>query len=908
MPKRERLPTLPAEIVEVIETVLEAAGLDLVGGRPEVERDLYAHFEDGLDSGVSLQELIDRFGDPVATGTRIARTRPRAEARNRGETGRWWMSPRDWFDETRKALRGLRRIPGFAAIVVLTLTLGIGANTAIFTVLNAVLLQDLPYPEADRIVRIFEARPDDPMGGEYLRALLVGEYRGWEEVFDGVASLYTYRETGADLEGERPERVNVLRVSAGYFETLGIGLERGRTFTDDESFGPGEAAQRSIPISHSAIISHGLWGRRFGGAEAVIGQSIVLDGTSYEVVGVMPRGFKNPFGTDSDVWLPHDLRLGGSNSYNNWFLSAVARLRDGVTLEQAQERVKTLSLAYAEAQPDLRDAYPRLIPLRENVVGSARATMLWILAAAASLVLLTACLNVANLVFARGLSRDRDLALRSALGSGRGRIIAGILTENGLLALAGGAGGVGLGWVGVKALLKFAPGVVPMVTEIQVGAAVFLFASVVTVGALLLFGLTPALRMSRTAPADVLRSGDRSSTSSRFVRRVRDGLVVVQVGTALALVVGAALFTRSFSSLVDVPLGVDPAGVLTLEVHLPEVRYADGPARDAFHTLFQDRVAALPSVDRVGATSWLPVSGTYHTWGFYWDPENLDGSNNDSWNSTDVRLIAGDYFGAMGIDVVRGESPGEVDLNGELLTWINQTAATEAFGDTDPVGEQIRLAGEARRVAGVVEDIPHDARGNVSSKSYIPHMHHADDRNWALIQAVKTRGDLAEVESQIREVLAGMDGQLVLFQPRSFETLLTGMREQDRFATLLMGAFAGLALLLSLIGTYAVLAGSVTSRTREIGIRMALGANSSTVRNMILRYAARLTLPGIALGLFGAWVGARWIGALLFEVEASDPVAFAATIGIFLAVGFISAWLPARRATRVDTVQTLTAE
>ena len=815
------------------------------------------------------------------------------------------MSPREWWSEVRRATRRLRRAPGFAAVVILTLALGVGANTAIFTVLDAVLLEDLPYPDPERLVRVYESDEDDPTSLQFLRAPLVAEYMSWEEVFEGFGAIYTYREIGADLtEGDQAQRVTVMRTGAGYFEALGVAPARGRPFRYDESLGAGEATSTTRAIVDVAIINHRLWTTYFGGAPDIIGRSIELDGTSLEVVGVMPRGFNNPFGTKADVWVPQDLRPGGSNTFGNYYLSAVALLRDGVTLEAAQERVMALSRVFAEEQPGAEKAFPRLVPLDEDIVGSTRQAMLWILVGAAALVLLTACLNVANLLFARGLSQDRDLALRSALGSGRARLIMSILTENGLLAAAGGVVGLAMGWAGVRGILLVAPDALPMVAEVQVGGRVFLFALAVTVAALLAFGLTPALRLSRTAPADVLRSGDRSSTMGKVVRRLRDGLVIVQVAAALVLVAGATLLTRSFKTLLDVPLGIEAEGVFTYEVHLPGARYVDGPARHAFHEVLQERVAALPGVESVGATSWLPVSGRYHTWGFSWNPE----TNDDAFFGTDVRVITGDYFGSMGIDVLMGVDPMDVDLDGEPMVWINQRLADEVFHDVEALGQQIRIADALRRVMGVVESIPHDARGETYRMSYVPHAQFSGDRNWALIQTVETRGDLVVLREGIRSELRMLDPQLVLYRPQSFENVLASVRAQDRFATILMSALAALALVLSLVGTYGVLAGSVAGRTREIGIRMALGADSQSVRRMVLRYAAKLMMPGILLGLIGAWVGSRWLEALLFGTAAADPVAHGVAALIFLGVGLLSGWVPAQRATRVDTVQTLTAE
>lgn len=901
-------PRLPEEIETVIAEVLDAAGLDLLDGRDEVERELRAHFEDGLAAGTPAAELVGRFGDPLIAGRRIAKTRPRASARNRGESGRWWMSVGEWWAELARAVRRLRRAPGFSVIVILTLGLGVGANTAIFTVLDAVLLDELPYAEPDRLVRVYESRVENPVFEGFLRVPIFREYRAWDDVFESLAAIYTYREVGADLtDGDVPRRVTVLRVSAGYFETLGVTPVRGRAFSEEESFGPGESRGSTDLIASVAIISHALWTDHFGGGD-IVGQTMGLDGFSFEIVGVLPQGFLNPFGPQGDVWIPQDVRLGGSNSFQNSYLSAVGRLRDGVTLVAAQERVEVLSVAFGEAEPDAAYAVPRLRTLQDDVVGGTRATMLWILAAAAALVLLTACLNVANLLFARGLGQDRHLALRSALGSGRVRLIAGILTENGLLALLGGLVGLAIGWVGVQGLLILAPAALPLVADLRMGSNVFIFALAVTVAALLLFGLTPALRLSRTAPADVLRSGDRAASVGRTARRLRDALVIVQVAAALVLVAGATLLARSFGALADVPLGVDAAGVLTYEVHLPGTRYGDGTTRHAFHEELQERVRNLPGVEAVGATSWLPVKGRYHEWGIEWDAESGGTSTDAEWHPSDVRVIAGDYFRAMDIEVRRGPSPVDVDYEAESVMWINETLVDEVFADVDPIGQLVGFSGGERRIVGIVEDVAYGARGETSRKLYVPHAQFSDNRNWALIQTVRARGDLAELRNGIRDEIAALDGQLVLYRPESFEGVLAGVRAQDRFATVLMGAFAGLAVLLSLLGTYGVLAGSVAARTREIGIRMALGADAARVRRMVLRYASAITAGGVFLGLVGAWMGSRWIEALLFEVEPTDPVTYASAILVFIGVGLLSGWLPARRATRVDTVQTLSAE
>ncbi|MCG6954830.1 MAG: ADOP family duplicated permease [Gemmatimonadetes bacterium] len=913
MTSRGPRPDLPPELEILIRKVLDAARLEMPA-RAEVEADLRAHFEDGLDAGATWRELTTRFGDPVAAGRRIAQARREVRRRQMRTNGRWWMSASEWWTEVRRGARRLLRTPGFALVVVVTLALGVGANASILSVVDAVLLKPLPYADPGRLVRVYSASKDNVANYNYLRAPGVAAYRTWTDVFDDFGALYTYRQTGADLtEGGHTDRVTVVRVVPGYFETLGIPPALGRAFREDESFAPGtqpDEESRREPAARVAMLSHGLWASHFGEARDIVGHDIELDGVSYEIVGVMPRGFTDPFGAPADVWVPQDMRAGGSNSWGNYYLSGVARLKHGLSVEAAQARVDILHERMRAANPDAgENTRLRIVSLHDDLVGTTRRTMLLILAVAAALVLLTACVNLANLLFTRGLGRDRDVAVRAALGSGRARIVAGLLVETAILAVCGGVLGLALGWAGIRGLLALAPDALPVVTRPELGSGVFTVALLATVIALVVSGVTPALRLSRTAPADALRSEGRSVTGGRRRRRTRDVLAVVQVAAALVLVTAAALLGRSFAALRDVPLHLNPDGVLAFEVNLPGSRYPDGASRIAFHETFHRQLESLPEVERVGAVSWLPLNGRYHIWGVYWDPEHPTGGSDEGWHVSDVRVISGDYFASMGISIVRGPSPVDVDPAGEPVVWVSRKFVSDVFGDDrDPMGQQVYVSGTVRRVVGVVDDVPYDAQGDVSRKVYILHAQFADNRNWTLIQTVKVRGDLAAAQSDIRHVLAGLDGQLVLYHPESFADVVAAARAQDRFATALMVAFALLALMLALVGTYGVLANSVAGRTREFGIRMALGADGRSVRGLVLRYATALVVPGMALGLVGAWIGARWLRTLLFQVRSSDPVVYVSVLLVFGAVGVVAGWAPARRATRVDPARTLSVE
>ncbi|MEK9500935.1 ADOP family duplicated permease [Gemmatimonadota bacterium DH-20] len=900
-------PSLPPALEQLVADTLDAADLGGPAAR-EVGEELRDHLHEALAAGRSIADIAASFGDPARTGARIARARrPDPDPSSPGSA----MTFETLVTELRRAVRTLARAPGFAALVILTLALGVGANTAVFTVLDAVLLQPLPYQEPDRLVQMFSRWGDEPSDvSDYLRAPTIRTVSEWDDLFEGFASIYTYREAGRDLiaPGAPPERVVASIVSAGWFETLGVRPALGRTFHPDESTGPGVSG--TDPAPRVALLSHALWQRRFGGDPAVIGRTIDLSDESWEVVGVMPAGYTDPLGPRADLWLPQDLRDGGSNHWGNYYLTGVGRMSDGLTLEALQERFDARWAGLVEANPDAGGSVIEFRSLEGEVVGPQRAAMLWILSAAVALVLLSACVNVANLVFARSLARDREVAVRGALGSGRSRLVAHLLSESVVLAAAGGALGLLIGWVGVGALLRLAPEALPTVAEPQLSGRVFLFSLGTTALAVLAFGLAPALRSARTPAAAALRAGGRGGTEGRGLRRVRDGLVVAQVAVALVLVVGAGLLLRSFDTLLDVPLAIHTDDVVTFEVHLPTRRYADGAARHRLHEALGERIDALPEVEASGATSWLPASGRYHSWGVRWNPDGGEDLPDDGWMSSDMRVVTAGYLDALEVTVVRGQSPAEVDPEGEPMAWVNETLAARVFGDVDPIGQRM-FAGEAfRRVMGVVADVPHDVRGALSPKTYLLHDQFADNRNWALTWAVRLQpgSDPAAAVESMRSELAGLDPVLVLYRPRSLDGLLATRRAQDRFATTLMGIFAGLALALAVVGTYGVLSGAVARRRREIGIRMALGADPGRVRSMVLRSAAALVATGLILGAVGAWWSGRWISSLLFEVAPADPAAWAIGVTLLAGLGLLAGWLPARRATRVDPARTLGAE
>ena len=919
--RRRREPPSPVE--EFIAEVLRSAALS-----PErsdaLRADLHAHFEDGLAEGHTALESIRRFGDPESAGIRLAevqgsaarRRSPQSKGRSPSDLEQvvktsWRGVLRAAWSELASAPSALVRTPRFAALVVLTLALGVGANTAVFSVLDAALLRPLPYPEPERLVSVIETWEGEPMF-EFVRAPAVRAMRSWGEVFEGVATMYTYRETGADLTGrDRAERLSVSPVSAGFFALLGGEPILGRVFEEDESYGPGEHGGRSA-APRSAVLSHELWARRFGADPDVVGRLIELDGRSVQVVGVMEPGFRQPMGVAADVWVPQDLRAGGSNHWGNFYLTVIGRLQDGVSEDQARERMAAHVAAIREAEPDSGEWGVLLEPLQSKLVGETRRTLLWVLSAAVLLVLLSACVNVANLVFARGLRREQELAMRGVLGAGRRRLMLQLLSENLWLAVLGALVGLGLGWFGLRTLLLLGPEALPRHAAPGLSPSVFLFALAAVGATLLLFGLAPSLLLSRVAPSQALRAGGRSGTETRGLRRTRTGLVVAQASVAMVLLIGAGLLLRSFERVQRAELGVLTENALTFEVNLPGTRYPEGAGRQAFHERLHERIATLPGVSSVGAISWLPLNGRYHIWGGTArvddpaadEPEVLARSD-----GADVRVANGDFLDALGIRLLSGQAPGEVTVapDGEELVWINRSVATQLFDDgTDPVGEVIWAANALRRIVGVVEDAAVDGRGSKFPAVYVHHTQYADNRNWPLSQVVRVQGDPLSLVPLIRAEMEQIDADLVLHQPRSLESLLATSRVQDRFALLLMGLFALLATMLVSIGMYGVLAGHVAQYRRDFGIRMALGASRGHVLRRVLAQALRMAAVGVAVGGTLSWAGSRWVSSLLFEVEPGDPLTIASALGVVFLLCLMAGFLPAHRATRVDPARSLT--
>jgi predicted permease len=803
-------------------------------------------------------------------------------------------------EDLRSALRSLKKRPGFVAVIVTTLALGIGVNTAVFTVVNGALLAPLPYEEPERLVRLYQASAaTTSYENSYVTGMGFLTYREYDEIFEGLAAVYTYRQQGADLTGgDEPQRIAVMPTSTGFFEVLGVPPAMGRELTREEE-------TRDARV---AIISHGLWQRHLQGAADALGRTITLDGVPLAVIGIMPEGFLNPIGGQVDAWVPEHLVPGGRNSWGNFYLSVIGRLRHDMTLEQARERLRTLHTGLIEEIPQLERIQPVLLPLRQDIVGD-RSAMLRVLMGAVGLVLLIACVNVANVFLAHGAGRKKEMAVRAALGARRRRLVVQLLSESIVLAALGGAAGFSLAVIGVRVLLAMGPEALPRIEELGIDTTVLLFTMAASLMTGLLFGSAPALRFSRPDLERALRESERGQSFSRTHRRMHSALVVAEVSVALVLLVGAGLLIKSFAALQEVEIGVRPDNVLTYEVHLPSSNYAEAEERVAFYERFFDRVRALPGIEAIGSASYLPTEGQYHIWGAHRTDVAEDSELGD-WQLANIRVVDGDFFEVMQIPLLRGRLLEESDrADTPFVVVVNQLFAERYIPDREPLGVTLQVGGdETWEIVGIVADTALTPQGRTEPMVYIPHNQFAHDRNWAMIQTVRTRMAPAAMAGQIRAELHDIDPDLVLYKVRTMDAVVAAGVSPARFSMTLMGLFAGLALLLAAVGIYGVLSYAVNERAHEIGIRMALGAERSRVLRMVVGQGLALATAGTLLGLAGAYALSGWLSSLVFEVQVTDPWVFASVVVVLGIVAGLAGYLPARRATAIDPVSALRNE
>jgi putative ABC transport system permease protein len=813
----------------------------------------------------------------------------------------------------RHGLRTLAKSPGFAAVAILTMTLGIGANTAIFSVVNSVLLQPLSYPNPERLV---ELELSGPHGNSDVTS--IPKFNVWREqtqVFDSVAA-YDFGGPGINLTGgDRPEQIQGIRVSADYFRVFGAPMTIGRTFSSEEDRPGGPAV---------AVISNGLWRSRYGGDPGIINRTIDVGGEPYSVIGVLGRTFTNV--PKSDIWLP--LKPDPNSVDQGHYLQATARLKPGVTVSQAQAAMKLAAEQFKKKFPDSVAMGPgegfTAVPLRDSVMGDVRFGLLLLLGAV-GFVLLIACANVANLLLARATIRQREIAIRSALGARRAVIVWQLLTESLLLSLGGGVLGLGLGFVGVRALLSMNPGDIPRIGEKGVGVTLdwrvlaFTFIAAMLTG--VFFGLVPALTASRLDLSNILReSGSRTGSGMRH-NKARSVLVITEMALALILLVGAALLIRTFSALRGVNPGFDAHNVLTMQMSLADARFKTAAAIDRMGRDGRQRLESLPGVTAAALTCCVPLQGGYGL------PFNIEGQTTKdgsdpagaSWVSTSPG-----YFDVLRIPIVKGRAFTDQDSGAApRVVIINETLAKKFFPKRDALGSRITIGQGVgpefdeppREIVGIVGDVRAEALNEPPSPiMYVPNAQVNDGvvaltngigaAEWIVRTKLPPFSLSVDIQRELREASDG----LPVAHIRSMQQVVGESTARNDFYMMLLTIFAGVALLLAAIGVYGLMAYSVQQRTQEIGVRMALGATPRQVQRMVVIQGVRLALVGLVLGVGSSLAMAQLMSSMLYGVKPRDPVTIVLVAALLSAVTLLATYLPARRASRVDPMVALRYE
>jgi putative ABC transport system permease protein len=819
------------------------------------------------------------------------------------------------LQDIRFALRMLCKSPGFGVVVVLTLALGIGANTAIFSIVEAVLLRPLPFKNPSRLVMLWEGLPEIGYPKVEASAPDLMLYEREQRSFDSVGAFQNQDFDVSGGSGE-PERITAARVSASMFPMLGISPLIGRTYTraEDES------------RTKVAVLSYGLWQRRYVGDRGIIGRTIDLDREPYTVLGVMPRNFefpvRGPEGSDrpAELWVPMAFTPKELTSWGMYFNNNVlCRLKPGISMAQAQTEANLIAGHLMQAYPAaLLKAFPnarvriKLTPFQREVVGSVQ-TLLLVLMAAVALVLLIACANVATLLLSRAASRSREIAIRTALGASRSRLVRQLLTESLVLALAGGILGVLVAVWGTNGLLSLVPSSIALPQGVTVGGPVLAFAAAVCCVTAIVFGAVPAFQISAISLQGSLQEGGRGGTPGRTRRRLQGVFVTAEFALALVLLVGAGLLVRSFAKLLDTNPGFRPERVLTMSVPLPPSAYGKAAQIRQFYQQALERISALPGVKLDGVSNDLPLNGTVT------DAVHVEGSTGST-PATRVSWVLGDYFRTMGIPLLRGRVFTPEDRPGtQLVAVISEGAAKALWPGQDPLGKRFIGAGQRNllTVVGIVGDV---SDSTLDTKP-LPHVYSAylqvpdaemEDTVVNVARsmniAVCTAGNPTALTSAVTRQIHVLDPDLAIAQIRTMDQDMEVSVAGPKFNTFLLGIFSLAALFLAAIGIYGVLAYTVAQQTHEIGIRMALGAQPRGILRLVLMQGARLALPGIAIGLLAAFGLTRLMSSLLYGVSASDSVTFAAVAVVLLAAALAACYLPARRAMRVDPMVALRYE
>jgi len=816
---------------------------------------------------------------------------------------------RDVFQDLRYSVRSLARTPGFALLAILTLALGIGANSAIFSVINGVVLKPLAYPNPDQLVMITSQFPGLGFDKFWVSP---PEYFELRERAKSYAEIGAYRATAVNLsEGDTPERVNAVTATWTLFKSLGVGAYRGRVFTEQEDLPNAE------PV---AMLSYELWQRAFGGDQSIIGKQIDIENRKTTVLGIMPPGF-DIHDSKAEIWLPMGLDPANRQNRGSHSLYLVGRMKSGVGIRQANAELNTLLARWGEVTPNTHVPHPvnhrlQYATLQSDVVGNI-GRALWVLQVAVGFVLLIACANMANLLLARAESRHREFAIRTALGAGRGRLLRQFMAEGVTVAVLGGAAGLALAYAGLRALIAANPNSLPRAAEIGLDLGVVAFTIVTALFTGVIFGLAPLLHVGQRAVSLALKEGGTRSTATIARNRVRRGLVVAEVALAVMLVVGAGLMLRSFWKLMQFDSGFDRENLATFGLVLPATKYPDQPRRPAFFNDLVSRLEATPGVQSAAAMTGLPpfrqVNANDTEFENYKHVEGGPPANVDYYQVATV-----DYTSTMKIPVLEGRTFGPQDgASTPIVVLVNETLAKMYWPKESALGHRVRVGCCGPNVpwatiVGVVKDVK---QGGIDQKTgteiYFLYdqtiaMFGSANRNVNVV--VRSTLPLESLARVVRETVNAMDRSLPIVRLRTMDDVFSDSIARQRFLAQLLGIFAGLALALAAVGTYGVLSYLVTERQREIGIRMALGADRTSVLGLVLKQGLSTTLIGLVLGVGGALALTRLASSLLFEVRPTDPLTFAAVAGVITLVALVACVVPARRATRVDPMVALREE
>jgi len=807
--------------------------------------------------------------------------------------------------DLRFGLRMLTKTPGFTAVSLITLALGIGATTAMFSVVNGVLLRPLPYKESNRLVLIKERLPKFTAEPIDIPAPDVITFQQENRAFEGVSG---FQPVNMDLTGiGSPVRIGAARISWNGFQILGVAPLLGRAFTAEED----NSGQ------YVTVLSYGTWQQKFGGSPDILSRKIELDRRQYQIVGVMPPEFAFPLQStrikSADLWVPMSFSETEKAAVgDNFDYGAFGRLKSGVTLPQAEADAESVVRHIVNQMPakwqEALELHGAIVPLETDALGNVRSPLL-IMLAAVIFVLLIAVTNVANLMLARGNSRQKELAIRMALGASGRRVMFQLLCENILLALIGGILGVAAGFMGTKVLVSLVPANIPRLEATHLDYQVLLFALLVSVFSGLVFGAAPALFALRTNMHDSLKEGGRSGGFGKQHKALRSTFVVTQVALALILLIGAGLLIRSFQRVLEVNPGFRPEHVVTGSVSLPSTQYDKPEKVKRFFVDLVERVKRIPGAQYVGASTDLPLN---LSWTHIYTPEGYQPPPGAGMNSSAHSAVIGDYFEAMGIPLVRGRlfTPEEYAKDTHAVI-ISESIAKQFFPDQDPIGQRLKWGPEQsedpwQTIVGVVGDVK---QGAMDAKT-MPHTYTPiSSGTFSLMNvAVRTPGDPAGTASALQSAVWSLDSQLPVTQIRTMEQVIGESYAPRRFNMILVLVFAGSALLLASVGLYGVMAYSVTQRTKEIGVRMAMGAQQADILRMMMRWGMLLTVIGVAIGTVGSFFVTRLLTDFLFGVKPSDAITFAGVAAVLGLVALLACYIPAKRATKVDPMIALRSE